>query len=253
MLSSRYIDLLLNQLFIIDLPTPELLFIMFYIFTFALIVISIKKISKTLYIKKLFGDKYDEYFKSIEFLLPSTIYASTSSVYILLYLYNNDVANEQSLSYLKPLFIYSIAYTIYDLYLVIKHFTNKIDDYSYILHHVAMFMIISTRFISKDMISVHMVADSLTMEISTIFLNTSIFLYKIGLSDKFIFSLNSWMVVITFGTIRIIRFPYILYKYYDITNEFPFAGLIFVLLNSVWFTKIVQYHWNYVVKGHSKK
>jgi hypothetical protein len=224
-----------------------------YLCIFAVTEFSVKMASKSNFVKSFFGDKYNDYLKILDFMLASLVNSTVSSIYVIMYLYNYDTPNSTSLEYLKPIFLYCMAYCIYDLCLIFKHYTGKIDDYFYIVHHVTMFTILLTRLTGNDQLSTHLVANSLTMEFSTIWLNISLFLYRTGFGHTRLFYINSWITVIAFGYVRVLRFPYILYQYYVATKYPPLAGLVFVVLNTVWFYKIAGYHWQFVVSGKKKK
>lgn len=231
----------------------ELLMFIGFFCLFSIIESIVKKVSEASSIKSFFASKYNDYIKLLDFTLASLINSTVSSIYIIKYLYNYDTPNSDSLEYLKPIFIFCMAYCVYDLLLIFKTFAGKIDDYFYIAHHLTMFTILLMRLIDKDQLTIHLVADSLTMEFSTVWLNISILLYRTGFGHTNFFYINSWITVITFGYLRVLRFPYILYKYYMVTNYPPLAGLLFVILNTVWFYKIADYHWHNVVKGKEKK
>src|SRR5436309_3969422 len=85
------------------------------LFFFVVIEWLIKWISKSSCIKSFFATKYNDYLKALDFLLSSFVHASICSIYIIAYLYSHDKGNETSLDFLTHVFIFSIAYCLYDL------------------------------------------------------------------------------------------------------------------------------------------
>jgi hypothetical protein len=176
------------------------------------------------------------------------IHAIYTSVYLSLYL-----AGLVNCDIIPVVFINSIAYTIYDLFLLYNQPNGTTHKKEFILHHVMMFLALIMNYEHENIHRVNLLCKFLLTEWSTIFLNLSIIIYKSGYGKSFIFRFNSCLTLLTYFIFRIVCFPMWLYETYQMSVFFAIMGVLFYLLNCIWFWELIKHHRSKAVTTHNEE
>ena len=198
-------------------------------------------------IKKILGTYHKNFYQEINYRFNAITHATITSILSSLYLIG--MIGPEIIS---TIFVNSMGYCIYDLYLL---YSTKHEDHlktQFIVHHSMMLIILFMNYSAQET-HLTLIIKGLLAEWSTIFINLSIIMYRIGLSNSQIFKLNSWITVFTFLGFRILLYPSIISQTFPISFFYGFLTIIFYLLNCVWFFKIVQNHLRMVVNCKTKK
>ena len=139
--------------------------------------------------------------------------------------------------------ILTITYAIYDIFFLLKY-----KSYSYkklIIHN--LIIVFANIWINYwgDIYTIHMVAYNYLNEISTPFLNLSLFLYqnkktKFSIYKINIFKLSNILLIITFFAFRILFGLYLINKYFFCNWLYIFQIVLFYF-NLLWFLKIFNF------------
>lgn len=202
-------------------------------------------------VKKIFGDHHSSFYKFFCERFVSTIHASLASLFATLCLL--DIIHDQSV--INGVFINSMAFTLYDMYIMIYPSNKEKDKHmiKFMVHHIVMCLILFLNYETSDTNKTKLILRGLNMEWSTIFLNISIILYKSGYGSTLYFKINSWMTILTYVVFRLVLFTLSLYEIYQISILYVLLASIFCVLNFIWFGELVGHHWSMAVKNKIKK
>ena len=155
-----------------------------------------------------------------------------------------------SLGYLSNIFTqetylnlstFSMGYAIYDIYFL--NFYNK-NNMSITLHHLLMIIGVLGINFYKDPFILKMYALNYISEISTPFLNLSLYLFKNKMTDKKLLNLNlfntsNFLLLMTYLIFRVLLGTYLIYRtaFYNILSN---AQIVLTFLNYFWFYKLIK-------------
>ena len=168
----------------------------------------------------------------------SGLHAILSSIFSIMFVINS--INKDT--YLNLITI-SPAFAIFDISLLIDP-RNKVNTKSVMIFH--HFLIILSYFLITDYMRtndkhVEYIANNFMSEISTPFLNLSIFLNKKKFTDNIIFKINSILVMFTYFTFRIFTPSQVTYDIY--LNDSMFILILQLsmnIMNYFWFYKLCK-------------
>ena len=155
------------------------------------------------------------------------------------YLYLNNKINEDQYISLTP---FTIAYSIYDTFFMYFFMNTKNLNFM-IMHH---FMIIYVNYWliqNRDLFVLKMLAINYLTEISTPFLNLSMYLYyKKNKKNKFfntLLKISNYSLIITYFLFRVILGFYLIWltAFY---NYLFYLQLLMTSLNIYWFKKLLK-------------
>lgn len=136
----------------------------------------------------------------------------------------------------------SIGYGIYDIYIL--KINNDRNFKNMLIHHLIIIIANIWLYIFNDFFMTRVAAFNYLTEISTPFLNLSLYLYqnnktKLYIANCNLFKISNIMLILTFFIFRIV-FGLYLVKITLFYNNLSFLQIILWLLNVYWFYKILK-------------
>ena len=197
-------------------------------------------------IRTKLGDYHDNFYQEVTYRFNAILHATYTSIVVSLYLMG--IIDP---TIIDTIFINSMGYCLYDFYIICckKYDPHKVQ---FIIHHLMMFFILFMNY-DGEQVNILIIIKGLLAEWSTIFINLSIIFYRIGLANHKIFRLNSWITVVAFLVFRILLYPYLIYQAFQLNSYYYLLANIFYALNCLWFFKLIENHWNIVIKRQAKK
>lgn len=183
--------------------------------------------------RNLLKDPYIKTFENANYIYTG-IHAILSSIFSIMFVING--INKDT--YLNLITI-SPAFAIFDISLLIDPRNNVNTKSLLIFHHLLIIIgyLMITDYLRLNDAHLSYFAYNFMSEISTPFLNMSIFLNKKKFTDNIIFKLNSALVMFTYFTFRIFTPSQITYHIY--LNDSMFILSLQMILN------FMNYHWFY--------
>ena len=170
----------------------------------------------------------NNYSKSATSKLVSSSHALITGICDVLYL-----CNIVELIFLRHVIMISIGYCIYDSY---NLFRNKHKDrYVLYLHHSFMILGIMYCNLNVNYEYYRLLALNYLAEISTVFINFTVFLYETKRTHFKVFHLSSIILLITFFFTRIVTGIICIYYIYHIGSLMLIPQLILTGMNLFWF------------------
>lgn len=148
------------------------------------------------------------------------------------------LTNMVDLIFLRHVVMISIGYCIYDSYNLYRY--NHKDKYVLYLHHA--FMIIGILYCNLNVNYEYysLLALNYLAEISTIFINFTIFLYETKRTHFIIFHISSITLLITFFFTRIVTGIICLHHIYNIGSLMIIPQIMLTAMNFYWFSAFYQ-------------
>jgi hypothetical protein len=169
--------------------------------------------------------------------------------YICLFSFSN-LFGYISLEYFLTKIYYTRSYLIYDL-LLVTYFRRYYKDYKTIIFHHVAFLTCLNLLTDYTLLPLGLIAET-----TNFFLHPSWMLYKLNMSDKYIFKIVSTCLYLSFFIFRILNFLYILYivlNEYNKHHMFEIISLVAIyILNLNWF-RILTIKFNKILTNKFKK
>lgn len=207
-----------------------------YTFRYHLYDLFAKHWSSSPKLEFIFGQYYENFYNEVTYRFNAIIHSLYTSIFVSFYLLGLMDAK-----ILDVIFLNSMAYCLYDFYGLCTQKNPDHDKGKFMVHHLLMFAILFLNY-NSDQIRKDLIAKGLLAEWSTIFLNFSIILYKSGLGNYRIFTINSSITVASYMIFRILLYPFLIYQTFYQSYIYGLLSLVFYSFNWIWFMQIVNHH-----------
>ena len=149
----------------------------------------------------------------------------------------NYLNNKITVNFYIEFLLLSVGYCIYDINNVIR--INLKNKKELIFHHILLILCILGTIYDNNENIFHLLGVNIFSEISTTFLNVSIYLYETNRYNNIFFKFNAFLLVVTYLFFRVLSGFYCILFLIKLRTKYLIPQIIMTYMNINWLSKLI--------------